>query len=84
MKTVGEDLAHPFVETGAMQGESISLGLTKREHFAALALQGQLAHSGYYVGIEVRAVLCADALIEALNRSTEATEQPKISVGFGF
>lgn len=31
-----DDLAHPFIERGSDQGESISLGLTKREHAAIL------------------------------------------------
>lgn len=33
-----DDLAYPFIERGSDQGESISLGLTKREH-AAIALR---------------------------------------------
>ena len=45
-------------------------GLTKREHFAAVALSGIL--SGKYEGTTPRdaatlAVVCADALIAALN-----------------
>ena len=45
-KTNGKELAFPFVETREMQGESISFGLTKREHFAAMAMQGLLANPG--------------------------------------
>ena len=39
-KKNGAELAFPFVETREMQGESISFGLTKREYFAAMAMQG--------------------------------------------
>ena len=42
-KENGQELAFPFVETREMQGESISFGLTKREHFAAMAMQGLLS-----------------------------------------
>lgn len=43
-------------------------GLTKREFFAALALQGLLANSKCWEDHAPRvAVLCADRLIEALN-----------------
>lgn len=69
----GQELAFPFVETGAMQGESVNLGLTKREYFAAMALQGFIACSGAYQGIEARAVSCADRLLAELAKPTEAT-----------
>jgi hypothetical protein len=40
-------------------------GLTKREHFAGLAMQGLLAHHG--IGVhESHAVVYADALLKAL------------------
>lgn len=47
-------------------------GLTKREYFAALALQGMLANAAYDPmlepwGMEEKAVECADILIDALN-----------------
>ena len=47
-------------------------GLTKREHFAGLAMQGFIA-SGYYkmnmaVGTSVRAVRAADALLAELDK----------------
>jgi hypothetical protein len=41
-------------------------GLTKREYFAAMAMQGFLAH-GY--GCSINAVLAADALIKELNKT---------------
>lgn len=46
-KKNGAELAFPFVETREMQGESISFGLTKREYFAAMAMQGLCANTAY-------------------------------------
>ena len=71
--SVGEDLAFPFVETRAMQGESINLGLTKRELFAAMAMQGIMAGLPIEAVHSARtsaflAVEHADALILALSR----------------
>lgn len=45
-------------------------GLTKREYFAALAMQSLCNnHHGYYPEVVAeRAVLAADALIEELNK----------------
>lgn len=53
-----------------------AVGLTKREHFAALAMQGLLAQRDAEVGVSLPAtatfaVMLADALIKALN-ATEA------------
>ena len=46
-------------------------GLTKREYFAAIALQGMLAKYGsdYQVNNAKEAVYWADALIEELNKT---------------
>ena len=70
----GHELAFPFVETREMQGESISFGLTKREMFAAMAMQGLCSVPGLF---DVRtmardAVRCADALLAELAKPTEA------------
>ena len=52
-------------------------GLTKREYFAGLALQGILANAGGWLDEDIAekqakiAVDCADALIEALNKKKE-------------
>ena len=76
-ETIGSDLAFPFVETGAMQGESINFGLSKRELFAAMAMQGMLSdESGGEIGgaywkpsdCAVRSCEFADALILALSQ----------------
>ena len=46
----------------------ISTGLTKREYFAAMALQGLLATGDYQAQIAKDAIYWADALIEELNK----------------
>ena len=77
----GDELVFPFVETREMQGESISFGLSKREHFAAMAMQGMLA-GGWGDGdarfvadwrdhMAHEAVRHADALLRALRSSKE-------------
>lgn len=84
--TDGNDLAFPFVETCEMQGESISFGFTKRELFAAMAMQGLLANPGgpiqangmsgwsivncEPINVGRTALGMADALIAALNEAT--------------
>ena len=72
-KTNGQELAFPFVETREMQGESISFGLTKREHFAAMAMQGMLSDECGGQGPSWNADACAaracqfaNALLRAL------------------
>ena len=79
----GAELAFPFVETGAMQGESINLGLTKRELFAAMAMQGMLAQvdsksspstwDSAPEGAARASVRCADALLAELAKPQEPT-----------
>jgi hypothetical protein len=47
-------------------------GLTKREYFAGLALQGVVAHEGSMMeGTASRAVRLADELIETLNKKAK-------------
>ena len=66
MSTQNHDTAYPW---------GTSLGLTKREFFAAMALQGIAAYTGAVGTIATdlgrRAVDYADALIFALNEHTE-------------
>lgn len=53
----------------------ISTGLTKREYFAAMALQGLLANDSGLIASKARdAVKAAEALIEILNK-TKANEK---------
>ena len=50
----------------------ISTGLTKREYFAAMALQGLLANDSGLITSKARdAVKAADALIEELNKTKQ-------------
>lgn len=60
------DMAFP-----ASRSTSIQLGLTKREYFAALAMQGIIGDhlpEENYQGMAVNAVLAADALIAELSK----------------
>lgn len=76
MKTNGDDHAYPMSATVAqkiIEGYGFSpeyLGLTKREHFAAMAMQGLLALRGdmRLEHTAESAVACADALIAELNK----------------
>ena len=73
--TDGRDGAHPLVYDGIAYA-----GLTKREYFAAKALQGLLANPNVegqkpalsQATIAERAVGCADALIDALNEGGDS------------
>lgn len=72
MKTNPNDPAHPTPYTnqdGTIQYD-VYLGLTKREYFTALAIQGLCANveSASIADIALSAVKIADALIEALNK----------------
>ena len=59
------------------QHTAFSLGLTKREYFAAMAMQGMLANriNGYKFLAE-ESVMMANALIEALNNTDNPNLQP--------
>lgn len=72
MKTIGNEGAFGFMFENFQQP-----GLTKREYFAAMAMQGMLHLGAMTEGgqisqdpdvISKQAVLQADALIEALNK----------------
>lgn len=77
-QTDGTDSAMPTVEAAEYPfgvGEK-RLGLTKREYFAARAMQGRLSntnmyerHAAAYDDVAKDAVLWADALIRELNRT---------------
>jgi hypothetical protein len=68
-----------FPESG--RSGSIS-GLTKREYFAGLAMQGILAHQTFGENdrkwIAGEALLQADALLAELNRAPETTPESKL------
>lgn len=67
----GDESAFPT--DGVVRGD---LGLTKREYFAGLAMQGRLSnkHSGFtdetFTAMKVAkfSLLCADALLEELSK----------------
>ncbi len=59
----------PYQQSGGSEFYCLTDGLTKREHFAGLAMQGILSHSfgrGRKQELAVEAVACADALLKEL------------------
>lgn len=88
MKTNSNDFITGFNQTitdcdGNPIGETSHLGLTKREYFAAMALQGMLSNSyalqkhneGFPVDSPAEAaVMAADQLIKALNAEADHAE----------
>lgn len=75
--TDGNDLAYPLTHNDADDIFVVHNGLSKREFFAAIALQGLLVNfvknefygnSPYYPFVSEMAVSQADELIEALNK----------------
>lgn len=69
MNTDGTDFI-TLREEGLGGFETIETGLTKRELFAAMALQGLLANPNQGSGLAAEAVEAADALIDALNKGS--------------
>lgn len=75
MKTNGKDLVYPLsteeLSDRFYDGVELQVGLTKREYFAALALQGLCANPEYIHWSDEKvsgmAIGEADRLIEALN-----------------
>lgn len=68
MSTEKNQTVHPVTESVLIGHE----GLTKREYFAAMAMQGILAdpdNQGYAEGIAKDAVKMADELITQLNQT---------------
>jgi len=71
--TNGNDLAHPtnIIDPEGQFAPEYHTGLTKREYFAAMAMQGMLASANNtlfdYETIATHSVKHADALINALN-----------------
>lgn len=72
-KITGNELAYPLT-TDAARDSEVHYGLTIRQHFAAMAMQGLLSNmkNGYdkkaAVSYADDAVYLADALIERLNQ----------------
>lgn len=77
MSTRPHDLAFPLIDTTGTGGPYLNLGLTKREYFAGLAMQGMLASWPKDARLKPdttaeRATLFADALIAALNKEPQS------------
>lgn len=75
MKTIAEEPINPmprkYIGPDGATRETTTTGLTKREYFAAMAIQGILVgRSRFYPPKQLseQAVEYADALIEELNR----------------
>ena len=74
MKITGNEPAMPteYGEYNSVGTLQKGLGLTKREYFAAMAMQGFCADSSYTVSnIAMTATKVADALIDELNKTEE-------------
>ena len=74
MKTEQDQPAHPTMEQGS---DSVGLpcvyttpGLTKREYFAGLAMQGLISVATNYGNLAAFSVRAADTLITELNKET--------------
>ena len=58
----------PYILDGYDEDSRRAIGLTKREHFASMAMQGLVTEGGYHSWLDLGsdAVAMADALLEAL------------------
>jgi hypothetical protein len=72
MRTKAKGPAFPLISD---EGYIINAGLTKREYFAAMALQGLLSNNNNYVYSVKSAVEFADDLIEELNKTKTNEEK---------
>ena len=54
---------------GYLEQAPVAMGLTKREHFAAMAMLGMLSHDGNMRDAATEAVKQADALLKALEEA---------------
>lgn len=72
MRTRSDDLAFPFDSVDAY-----GMGLSKREYFAAMAMQGLLSHSDWtqHQFAAQNAVIFADKLIEELNKNAHVVDE---------
>jgi hypothetical protein len=71
-QTIGEVPLYPMDIKFQDGTQGINMGLSKREYFAAMAMQGYLSGEKYKqcsrYEICAKAAMAADALIEALNK----------------
>lgn len=75
MAIQADDNIYPLYKREVPEEWTVKDGMTKREHFAVMAMQGLVAHYGYGEApvadaeeMAQWAVKLADALIQALNR----------------
>ncbi|RZM79507.1 hypothetical protein [Leptolyngbya iicbica] len=79
------DNVYPLSQRDAPEPWTVTQGLTRREHMAALAMQGLVAHYGYGEAPAINAteiaqwsVQLADALIQELNQEASAASRPNL------
>lgn len=73
MEKNGDQMAFPLIETNGNGETSVATGLTKREYFAGLAMQGLIANSallkegskGYTDDVELMRSYAEDAVVLA-------------------
>lgn len=67
-----------FLQEGLSANSHVDAGLTKREYFAAMAMQGLLANTGgvsgnamqtYHEATAIESIRLADALLHQLNQT---------------
>lgn len=78
MTVQANDNIYPLYKREAPEEWKVTSGMTKREHFAIMIMQGLVAHHGYGeshfgIGQEIArwAVQLADNLVEELNRQNQ-------------
>jgi|688.fasta_scaffold2203761_1 hypothetical protein len=77
LKEQGNLNAFPMLNPDPSQNDEF--GLTKREYFAAMAMQGLLANGKYICNYKLlgeESVMFANALIKALNNTDNPNLQP--------
>lgn len=91
MAEFDDEAAFPYVSHGAIADHQVSaVGLTKRELFAAMAMQGELASQNERLGywydgrsdvLAERSVAHADALLSRLRNPAQSTETKEERTG---
>ncbi len=81
MTVQANDNIYPLYKREAPEEWKITNGMTKREHFAIMIMQGLVAHHGYgeshfAIGQEIArwSVELADTLVDELNRQGQPNE----------
>lgn len=72
-KELGNQAAHPWIRHGSERGvewKESEPGMTLRQHFAGLAMQGLIAHETSCASTAADAVAYADALLQELAKET--------------